>query len=206
MASRFRRFLSSILYAGLTPNAPRKEPKRGTLLDRLKERLEKFLAGRAPDDPLYLSRRTPAQKVKMALVIAGPCVLLCGALALAMTNLIPRTPPPPAHETTPAEIVAKLLHDLEKTVKIETNRDAELVEVSVQRGDAPKIAGLLRNRTDRPVSVEFELELTDEAGSRIGAVVGRVDNAPAKNTIPFQLPIKQRNAAFAVVRDLRTLR
>ncbi len=203
MASRFRQFLTSILYAGLTPNAPRKDPKQG---NRLKERLGKFLAGRAPDDPLYLSRRTPKQKIKMALIIAGPCVLLCGALALAMTNLIPRTAPPPPRQPTPAEIVAKLLPDLDKTVKIDTNQDAELVEVSVQRGDVPKIAGLLRNRTDRPVTMEFELELTDEAGSRIGAVVGRVENAPAKNTIPFQINIKQKNAAFAVVREMRTVR
>ena len=205
MASRFRQFIEKILYAGLKPNAPPKESNRGRWLGRLSAAVERFLAGRAPTDPLYLTNRTLKQKLTLAVAVAVPALFLLAVMAVAFSNLFSPSSAPP-HEPTPAEVVAKLLPDLEKTIEIDVNKDAELVEVHVERSSAsPRITGLLRNRTDRPISVEFALELTDDAGSRLGAVVGRVDKAPPKNTIPFQFPIKQENAAFALVREMHTI-
>ncbi len=204
MPSRFRQFVESVLYAGLKPNAPRKESKRAGFLGPILQRFERFLAGRAPTDPLYLSRRTWKQKLRLGLAIGAPCFLLLAALAVAMTNLLPKETAPP-REPTPAEIVAKLLPDLDKTVKLEVNRDAEVVEVHASKGQGAQVTGLIRNRTDRPLSVELVLELTDEAGSRLGAIEGRIEKIPPKNTIPFQFPAKETNAAFALVREVRTL-
>ncbi|MBZ5585686.1 MAG: FxLYD domain-containing protein [Acidobacteriia bacterium] len=204
MPSRFRQFVESVLYAGLKPNAPRKESKRGGFLGSILERFERFLAGRAPTDPLYLSRRTWRQKLRLGLTIGAPCVLLLAALAVAMSNMLPKSATP-LHEPTPAEIVAKLLPDLDKTVKLDVNRDAEVVEVHAEKGPGARITGLVRNRTNRAISVEVTLELTDDAGSRLGAVEGRVDKIPPRNTIPFQFPAKETHAAFALVREIRTV-
>ncbi len=205
MPSRLRRFTESILYAGLKPDAPRRGPKRDGLAARLGRRFARLLAGRAPADPLYISRRTWKQKLRLTAMIGIPCLALAGALALAIAHLFPGTAAPPP-EPTPAEIVARLLPDLDKRVKIESNRDAEVVEVRAARGPNATVAGLLRNKTDRPISVELTLDLTDGAGSQLGAVVGRIDNAPAKNDARFEFPIRQTNAAFAIVREIRTLR
>ncbi len=204
MPARFRRFVESILYAGLKPNAPSKEPKRGRRLGFLLQKFERLLAGSAPTDPLYLSHRTWKQKVKLGIAIALPCLVLVGAMALGFSNIF-QPSYTPAKEPTAAEIVSKMLPDIDKNLNIEVNQDAEIVEVRAQKGPSPRVEGLLRNRSNRPISVEFTFELTDDAGSRIGAVTGRVDKAPPKNAIPFQFPIKQTNAAFALLRDMKTV-
>jgi hypothetical protein len=201
MSGRLRRIFESIAYAGLKPNAPSGDPEGGKrggprkLLDRL-------LAGRAPSDPLYLTNRTWKQRLRSGLVIGIPCVL-AGAVGLGLSHLwAPKTAPP--KEATAAEIVAHLLPDLEKTVD-RTPKEAEIQDLHPEAAGSPRIIGTLRNNTDRTISVEFTVALTDGNGSKLEEVTERVEKAPAKTAVPFQFPIRDGKVAIAVVRSLRVV-
>ena len=198
MPGRLRRFFESIAYAGLKPNAPSGDPEGGKpggprkLLDRL-------FARRAPADPFYLTNRTWKQRLMSGLVIGISCVLLAGAVTLGLSYLYA-----PKTEPTAAEIVAHLLPDLEKTID-RTPKQAEILDLRPDTAGSPKIIGTLRNHTDRTISVEFTVDLTDGDGSKLEAVTERVEKAPAKTDVPFQFPITDENAAIAVVRSLRVV-
>jgi hypothetical protein len=47
--------------------------------------------------------------------------------------------------------------------------------------------------------VEFSVDLADAGGSKIDTVTERVENAPAKTSVPFQFPIRDGNAAAALI-------
>jgi hypothetical protein len=46
-------------------------------------------------------------------------------------------------------------------------------------------------------------ELADVTGSQLGRVSARVENLAPRATKSFRVPIRQRNAAVALVRELR---
>lgn len=54
MPGALRRWLDSIVYAGLKPDAPGKKPELG----KLRTLWDRILLGETPSDPLYLSNRT----------------------------------------------------------------------------------------------------------------------------------------------------
>lgn len=174
-------------------------------LGSLRDKIELFLSGgRAPSDPFYLSNRTWKQKLRLALVIATPTALLVFALALVFTNVYaPKAAPP--KEVSAAEMMAKLLPDLEKTANVDTYKDAEIAELRVLRDGAPRIAGILKNKTDRVISVEFDLDLTNLDGSRVGTATERVEKAPALSSLPFEFPVHNPEVAYALVRKVRTV-
>jgi hypothetical protein len=203
--NRLRRFVESVLFAGLKPDAPTAQAPRDSWLAPLRKQLEKFLAGRAPTDPLYLTNRTWKQRVRFGFIVGVPCIVLISAVGLAVMHFLPHQPST-LTEPTPAEIVAKLLPDLDKNLKIRANADAELNEVRIVPGEAPRISGMLTNKTARVISIEFVLDLTDANGSRIGAVAERVENIPPRSAAPFDFVLNQPGAAFALVREIRTLR
>ncbi len=197
MFIRLRRFFESIVYAGMQPKAPSGGYKNGKL-GRLREWLDRFINGPAPSDPLYLTNRTWKQKLRSSLLIAIPLALLVGGVALGLSHLYaPRTAPP--RPPTPAEIAASLPLDLTKDIDT-TPMEAEIQELHPDTFGSPKLVGTLRNNTDRTIAVEFTVDLTDRGLSAIDAVTERVEKAPAKSTVPFQFPIKDANAAYAVVR------
>lgn len=197
MLDRLRRIFQSIAYAGLRPRAPSGAPvggKRGGL----RGMLDRLLAGPAQTDPLYLTNRTWKQKLKSGLVIGVPCVLLAGAVGLGLSHLYaPQSAPP--KEPTPAEIVAKLLPGLEKTVDL-TPREVEIEYLHPETVGSPKLVGSLKNNTDRTVTVEFTADLADIHGSKIDSVTERVEKAPPKTSVSFEFPIDDPEAAIAVVR------
>ena len=205
MENRLKRWIESVLYAGMRPSGQAKAAGPRPWLEQVKDRFERWAAGAAPTDPLYLSNRTWKQKARVAVAIGVPLVVLGAAVAVGLSNLIPRKTAPP-REPTAAEIVARLLPDVEKRVKIDVNQDAELLEVRVDRGPAPRITGVLKNKTDRVITVEMVLDLTDEMGSRVGAVDGRVEKAAPGTGTAFQFPLAQKDAAFALVRELKTVK
>jgi hypothetical protein len=47
-------------------------------------------------------------------------------------------------------------------------------------------------------------DLTNSTGSQIGAISGTVENLPPSGHKEFQIPIKQRDAAFALVREVKS--
>jgi hypothetical protein len=204
MLNRIRRFFESLAYAGLKPSGGVPAEAKPRRLGRLRDRVELFLNGGQPSDPLYLSNRTWKHKLRLALLIAIPVALVFGALALVFTNVYtPKAPPP--KEVSAAEMLARLLPDLQKTSGINAYKDAEIVELRVAPGAAPRIAGVLKNNTDRVISVEFELDLVSIRGSRVGAATWRVDKAPPNASVPFDFPAGNSEAVYVLVRKMRTV-
>src|SRR5260370_23283715 len=56
-------------------------------LDRWRERIEQFIAGRPPSDPLYLSNRTWKQKLKLFAIAGAPVLVLIAMVAMAATDV-----------------------------------------------------------------------------------------------------------------------
>jgi hypothetical protein len=206
MFKRLRSFVESLVFAGLKPSGGVSlEPKPERRLGPLRDRIDLFLSGgRTPSDPLYLTNRTWKQKLRLALVIATPTALLFFALALVFTNVYaPKTAPP--KEVSAAEIMAKLLPNLEKTVNIDTYKDAEIMELRVLRDGPPRVSGILKNKTGRVISVEFDLDIASLSGSRVSSSTQRVDKAPPNSSTPFEFPAGNSEAAYALVRQIRTV-
>jgi hypothetical protein len=203
--SRLRKLLESIAYAGMKPGSP--APKnRARWLGPLAGPLTRFLDGAKPDDPFYLTNRTVGQRLRLVIVIAIPCLVVAAGIALAMSGYFdPDTPTVnPAKSLTPEQVAAKMLPNLDKNLRIEVNRDVEISDVHIEHGATTKIAGLARNNTDHPIeNAELVFDLTDKAGSRMGAVTTRIPKIDGKKTAPFSFTVEQQDASFALVREIR---
>ena len=205
MLKRFRRFIDSIVFAGMKPGTPREPVKGLRWLGPLRGPVDRILSGTAPSDPLYLSNRTFDQKVKLWLAIAAPCLILAGVTALGLSHFYHANGPGPAPEPPAAVVAAKLLPDLDKTLRIDAIEDVQVLEVHVEREGGMKVAGTVKNNTGRLIhTAEVFLNLTDEAGSHLGAVRAQVDNLAPHASVQFQLPIEQKDAVFALVREVTT--
>jgi hypothetical protein len=205
MLKRFRRFIDSVIFAGLKPDAPREQAKRSRWLGPLRGLLDRFLSRPAPSDPLYLSNRTLDQKVKLGLAIGVPCVIVVGGILLGLSNIFPANDAGPAAEPSAAELAAKLLPNVDKTIKIEVNKEVQVVDAHIEREGGMKVAGTVKNNTDRLIhTTEIILNLTDQTGSHLGAVSAHVDDLAPNATVKFQLPIEQKDASFALVREVHT--
>jgi hypothetical protein len=94
------------------------------------------------------------------------------------------------------------LPNLPKDIKIESHTDVQVTEASVKGGI---VTGSVRNNTDRPYhAAELVFDLTDSVGSQVGAITTTVRDLGAKATVRFSVPIKQRDAAFVLVREVHT--
>jgi hypothetical protein len=204
---RIRAFLESIVFAGLKPDVrqPQQEP-RFKWLGPLGGPLDRLLAGGpAPTDPLYLTNRTLGQKLQSWSFVAVPCLVLLAGTGYVLSNLMDPPDVKPAKELTASEVAAKMLPEVGKNLDLPTNRDVEVVEVKVQNSDGAKLVGTLRNITDHEVaSVEIIVDLTDLAGSQLGAVNATVEKIQPRGTKTFQLPIKQTGASLALVREINS--
>jgi len=170
-------------------------------LGPLRGPVERLLSGGpAPTDPLYLSNRTPFQKMKFWALIAIPCLVLAGAIAVTLSILDPPAPAP-AKELTAAEITAKLLPNMDKDIKLAPASDVQVIEVRVV--DGSRLVGSVHNTATHPISsVELIVDLTTSSGSQLGAVNAFVENLPASGRKDFEIPIRQRDASFALVREI----
>jgi hypothetical protein len=205
MLKRFRQFIDSIVYAGLKPDTPREQTKRKGWLGPLGGLVDRILSRPAPSDPLYLSNRTFDQKVRLALLIAVPCVILTGGVLLLLSNTFQANDTGPAAEPSAAVLAAKLLPNIDKTIKIEVNKDVQVLEAHVESQGGMKVAGVVKNNTDRMIhTTEIVLNLTDRTGSHLGAVSVKVGDLAPNATVRFQVPIEQKDATFALVREVST--
>jgi len=209
MKERIRRFIESILYAGLKPNdpysaqAPAAPPPKKRLA-RLVDPINRFITGPKSTDPLYLSNRTWQQKLIRGIMLGLPALAILVGLVVAASNIFaPKRLPP--KEPTAAELIAKLLPDIEKTANVPKYTDAEVTEVIVDRIGPPMLRGRLHNKTDHVLAVEFVVDITDENGSHVASEAKRVSGAMPQQTVSFELPLDQKNAAFALVRDVHTV-
>ena len=209
MANPVMKFIESVLFAGLKPSTPGQSsppPAKSGPLVRLLARIGKLAYGAAPNDPLYLSNRTWQQKLRAGVVLGIPAVLLIAALTLVFgTILIPKAPPS-AKPISAAEIAAKVLPNLEKTVNIEQYKDADMVEIGVDRAvTPPRLRGKLQNNTNRKLSVSFVVDLTDFDGTRVGAEAQQLTNVPPHESVLFDFPMKPTTATVALMREIHTI-
>jgi len=205
MLKSSRRFVNSIVFAGLKPDAPREQVKHMRWLGPLRGLLERLLLRPAPSDPLYLSNRTLDQKVKRGLAIAVPCLMVMGVTALGLSHVFHANGPGPTTEPSGAELAAKLLPNVGKTAKIEVNQDVQVLEARVEYEGGARVAGAVKNNTDRLIhTTTIIMNLTDQSGSQRGAVSAQVNNLAPNATVQFQAPIAQTDAAFALVREVQT--
>jgi hypothetical protein len=208
MARSFRGIIESIVYAGMKPGAPAAQVQRHGRFARLRTLLDRWLVGSAaPSDPLYLTRRTIGQRIMRAAVIATPCLIVAGFIVLALNRYFVKTTPVPKMDMAPGEIAAiaaKMLPNMDH-VKLDTNRDVDVLEVHVDHSKGLALTGTVMNNTSHRIeTAEIIFDLTDATGSQLGGVSQRVENLAPQARQTFRLPIEQRDASFVLVREVRT--
>jgi hypothetical protein len=201
---RIRKFLESIVFAGMKPGG-QTAPKRGLAwLGPLRGPVERLLSGGpAPTDPLYLTNRTLGQKLLSWSLVGIPCLVLLAGIGITLSSLLDPPEPKPAKELTAAEITAKLLPNMDKDFKLAPASDLQVLEAKV---DGTRLVGKVKNTSTTEIAgAELVIDLTDVDGSQVGAVSALVEKIPPSGTRSFEVPIKQRYAAAAIVREV-TLR
>ena len=122
--------------------------------------------------------------MRVVLVIVAPCLLVAGAIGLAAIGYFDSAAPkqPPAPTLSPEQVATKMLPNLDKDLKIDVNRDVEVMDVHIEKGSITKVAGSARNTTDHPMlNTELVFDLTNRAGSRLGAVSTKVARIEPKS-------------------------
>jgi hypothetical protein len=199
---RIREFLESIVFAGMKPG-DQAVPKRNLRwLGPLRDSIERFVSSPAPTDPLYLTNRTPTQKLKSWGLIAIPCLVLAVGIAVTLSNVIDPPDAKRVPEAPPGQVTAKVLPNMAaKDLKL-TSPDVQVLEVHVE---GSRLVGAVRNTTAREIAAaELVFALTDSAGSQVGDVTGTVEKLAPSSSKEFEIPIKQHDAAFALVREVKS--
>jgi hypothetical protein len=123
-------------------------------------------------------------------------------VGVTLSNLIDPPEPKPVKKLTTAEIAAKLLPNLEKDIKLKPPSDVQVLEIRVA---GSRLFGVLKNTSEHEIAAaEVVVDLTNAAGSQVGAVSTIVERVPALGSKSFQIPITQPDAAFGLVRDARS--
>ncbi len=204
MFKSLRSFVESILFAGIQPGGKRQAEPRTGWFGRLRDRIDRFISGGRPKDPLYLSNRTWGQRLRLAAVVAVPCLVIAIGVAIILSGAFrPKAPPP--KELSPGELLSKMLPDLEKQAHIEINQDAEVTVVHVEPSNPPRVAGTLKNNTTSPHSFDLTIDFADENGSHVGSDSCTVEKAAASTTTNFTCPLRIPRATYAQVRLVKTL-
>src|ERR1022692_93808 len=201
---RILAFLESIVFAGMKPGTQTAPKRQAAWLGPLRGPVERLLSGGpAPTDPLYLTNRSLGRKLLSWSLIGIPCLVLLAGIGYTLSNLIDPPLAKPAKELTAAEITAKLLPNMDKDFKIAPASDVQVLEA---REDGTRLIGKVKNTSTRQnAGAELVIDLTDAEGSQVGAVSTVVEKIPPSGTKDFEISIKQRNAATAMVREV-TLR
>jgi hypothetical protein len=198
---RIREFLESIVFVGLKPGSQAAPKSELWWLGPLRGPVERILSGSAPSDPLYLSNRTSSQKLKSWTLIGIPCLILALGIGVTLSDLLDPPDSKPIKEPSASEIAAKLLPHIEREFKATPESDVQVVEVKVE---GSRVVGVVRNSSPREIALaELVIDLTDSSGSQVGAVNAIIEKIPASGDKAFQIPIKQPNAAFSLVREIK---
>jgi hypothetical protein len=199
-----RSLIEKVLFAGLKPGGKLVAEKRSGPLAGIRDWIDRFVNGGRPKDPLYLSNRSWGERLRLGIVVAVPCLLVGGVMSLFIAGVF-RPKPAPPKELTAAELMAKILPNMDESIDFKLSKDASVESVSVSREGPRRVFGAVRNTTDRVVSVEMELRFTDQYVSNIGSQVFVVDKVPANGTTNFSFPLNIENAVYAVVHRVQTL-
>jgi hypothetical protein len=171
--------------------------------DSTRARIEIFISGRAPNDPLYLTNRTWQQKLKIASLTAAPVLLLIALVMIGATDLFrfhkvdPYEHPPT--EAPPPAAPQKRLPD-----PILAPADLEVVNIRIARNPhATVVTGVVRNNTNQKVdSAEVSYYLADTEGSLVGTDTTDVANLEPHGSVTFRMPLKIAKAEYVIVRDV----
>jgi len=202
---RLRKLWESIVYAGMQPSqsrtgraAPQTAQPRGWL----RQRWERFLAGGAQSDPLYLTNQSIFQKARTAIIVSVACLIVVGLVALGASHYF-SVREKPVHQPTAAEIARDSLPDLVKGIQITTDHDLEVADARIQHGAQTRLVGTVKNNTRHGIeNVRVVFTLTNRIGAKLGAVAVHVDHVNANSTAPFSSDVEQEDAVFALVREI----
>jgi len=171
-------------------------------LDNVRRRFERFLTGRAPSDPLYLTNRKWPQKLRLAALVAVPVLVLGALVIVTSTNglhfnkvnvyehSLAEASPPAAKRAPDPKLAPTAL----EVVNIRIAKDA----------DPPVVMGLLRNNTNQKVnSADVTFYLADNGGSVIGTQTATVQNVGPHDSVNFKAPLTITGAGYVLVRDVR---
>ena len=101
-----------------------------------------------------------------------------------------------------AEKAARILPGFNHPIHLPANHDLDVQDVHVEHSSPRQVAGQVKNNTDHVIaSAEMVFDLTDERGSRLGAVSTRLEKLPPHSTTPFRFSVEQDNAELVLVRD-----
>jgi hypothetical protein len=208
MASRIRQWIESIVYVGMSagqPGRPAAPPDHYRWLGPLRGPVDRFLSGGpAPSDPLYLTNRTVKQRVKSAAIIAIPCILVAAFVGLAAGGYFKKKVPLQAPELTAAEIAAKSLPNF-SAIKLDSNKDVEVLEIAVDHRSGTAIVATVKNHTSRTLhNIEIVVDLTDSSGSQLGGVSMPMSDLPPNGGAKLRFPITNNSAALAIIREIRS--
>jgi hypothetical protein len=206
MLKRLKQVFESLAYAGLRPSGGKPltaaQPKK---LGWFGQRFEKFLASGGQSDPLYLSNRTFMQKAGIWFVLGVPSLILLGGLGLVLFGFFnaeaPLTTPPAGISN--AELSRRMLPNLDKNLHVDSQHDVDVQDVHVVHNGSVQLAGVALNKTNHIIhKAGIVFELTDQFGSRQGAVTKELLDLAARSSRPFQFTIEQQTASFALVREV----
>lgn len=169
----------------------------------LSERIEIFLSGRAPADPLYLTNRTWQQKLKIASLVAAAALLLIALVTIgiadpfgfhkvdAYENAIAEAPPPAVPQERPSDPIL-------------ASEGLEVLNIRIARDAAPPVVtGTVRNNSNRKVaSAEVSYYLANTKGSIVGTNSTGVANLEPHGSVSFHMPLKIAQASYVIVRDV----
>jgi hypothetical protein len=187
----------------MEPRSAPSAPRSGRRFGRLRDRLERFLAGGpAPSDPLYLTNRSIFQRARTAILVIIPCLILVGVVALGVSHYF-RVREKPVHQLTAAEIAQSTLPNLVKNVQITTDHDLEVSEARIQHGQPTMVVGTVKNNTSHAIdNVRLVFTIANDIGAKLGYVAVHVEHVGPKSTAPFSIGIEQDDAAFALVKEI----
>jgi hypothetical protein len=172
-------------------------------MGNLRQFFDSVLNGREPDDPLYLSNRTLWKKFLTVALIAIPCGLLVGLLALSLSGYFRGKENPYAPGPSPPQVASSAIPGVDKNLSLPANRDLEVVDIRIEHQEITRVAGTIRNNTNRPIpAAEVVFDLLDRPGTRLGAVSAKVKSLAPHGTASFEFPIVQRTAVTALVREI----
>lgn len=193
---RLRASLERLAFAGLKPDAAvaAKKSKISTLIESAED-----LAGRGlrPEEKPLRGPMTLGQKLG---IVAG--ILLVGLFVYVLVTVL-RHPAEQAESTAPPPPPVEIVP---KGFKVDKNKDLEVVEINFDKNKEPKeITGTLRNLTDRTFAkCEISFDVTTRGGEQLGGVTTTVNGLEPHGSARFRIPVPQKEAGFAMVRELRT--
>jgi hypothetical protein len=200
MASAFQRLKESVerlIFAGLKPDAEVEAAKKSKIKSLMQSAEDLASRGMQPDKKPLPGPMTLGHKIT---IVAG--VLLVGVFVYLLVSVL-RHPAEQAESTAPAPPPVEIVP---KGFKVDKNKDLEVVEMVFKKDKEPKeITGTLHNLTDRPFDkCEISFDITTKAGEQLGGASTTVNHLEPHGSAKFRIPVLQKDAGFAMVRELRT--